>query len=212
MEATIWPWYWTYKYHLRSKTPSHPLVWKVGARHCVKTAQTETSTKHEWPAEKARSSHHCGTVRRESLDRKTCRSEKLAERKNSTKPRPNAQSCNAHQNWAVQADSTGGKGSEMERFLRRTQCWNNADTVLAILPTNGREWSYQNNPGLRRHQRRPTTRKVKLNYMGDSYNRATKTAFWSRRHSESWKRIMQRGCLLYHTGPQQRGIHRCWNC
>ena len=47
---------------------------------------------------KARSSHHGGTVRRESLDRKTCRSEKLPERKNSTKPRPNSQSCNAHQN------------------------------------------------------------------------------------------------------------------
>ena len=46
------------------------------------------------------------------LDRKTCRSEKLAERKDSSKPRPKAQSCNGHQNWVLQADSTRGKRSE----------------------------------------------------------------------------------------------------
>ena len=42
--------------------------------------------------------------------------------------------------------------TQMEKLLWRTQCWNNADTVLAVLPTHGREWSYQNNPRLRRHK------------------------------------------------------------
>ena len=45
---------------------------------------------------------------------------KLAERKNSTKPRPNTQRCNEYQNWAVQADSTRGKRKETEKLSAQT--------------------------------------------------------------------------------------------
>ena len=40
-----------------------------------------------------------------------------------------------------------GKRNEMEKLLWRTLFWNSTDTVLAILPTNKREW-YQNIPGI----------------------------------------------------------------
>ena len=114
--------------------------------------EAETYTKHKRLTEKQEAATIAGQWDKENLDRKTCHSEKLAEMKNSSIPRPKAQSCNEYQNRAVQADTMGGKRSKMEKLLWRTQCWNNTDTVLAILPTNKREWSYQNNPRHRRHQ------------------------------------------------------------
>ena len=57
---------------------------KVLCQNCANGNQRKARK----PRGKARSSHHSGTVRRESLDRKTCRSEKLAEGRTLPNPDP----------------------------------------------------------------------------------------------------------------------------
>ena len=53
-----------------------------------------------------------------------CRSEKLAERKNMTKPRPNTHICNGYQNGAVQADNTWKSFcEELSAETTLTQFW-----------------------------------------------------------------------------------------
>ena len=141
-----------YKGQLRSKTANHitPSGVKGGSKHCVKTARGNQEHK-SWKAHgKARSSHHGGSVRPRKLGQKT--NKKGAKRKNSAKPRPNTQSCNGYPNWAVQA------AREAKEAKWKSCCEElGAETMLTLFlilvfcqQKNGREWSYRNNPGLKR--------------------------------------------------------------
>ena len=116
-------------------------VWKVRFRRSAKAAHAETNnTKYQWLTHKS-GSPMVGRWDRESWAENRATVKSWQQELNQTQTNQNPTLTNA-----MDVRQKRGKQGKMETFLWIVQYRNYADTVLAFLTINEREWSHQNKP------------------------------------------------------------------
>ena len=148
MEVIICQWYSAYKNQIRNKTSSHITPYSMNGR-----VQTVCQTCASGNQHKARNAH--GKSKKQPLWRDS-EIEKILDRnwqKGRTRPNPDPKLKAAVYTQTEQLKQIAREAKEAKRksFCEELSAETTL-TLLAILPTNGREWSYQNNPRLRRHK------------------------------------------------------------
>ena len=110
--------------------------------------QSWNNTKHQGLTEKYEAATMVGQWDRESLDRKSAAVRNWQKGRTRPNPDPKLKAAIDTKTEQFKEIAREAKEAKQKRFCEELS----AEKTLTILPTNGREWSYQDNPRPRRRQ------------------------------------------------------------